>query len=96
MPRVAVLRVLSESDFEGRSWVNAFKQGLVALGWNGGLNVRIDVRAGGGDVNQMQKFAKELVDLRNQIRPDACARKWSLPCFTSTTAQHPSAPSRYG
>jgi putative tryptophan/tyrosine transport system substrate-binding protein len=67
MPRVAVLRVLAESDFEGRSWVNALKQGLVELGWNDGLNVRIDVRAGGGEVNQMQKFAKELVDLHPNV-----------------------------
>jgi putative ABC transport system substrate-binding protein len=67
MPRVAVLRVLAEGDFEGRSWVNALKQGLVKLGWNDGLNVRIDVRAGGDEVNQMQKFAKELVDLHPDV-----------------------------
>jgi putative tryptophan/tyrosine transport system substrate-binding protein len=67
MPRVAVLRVLAESDFEGQSWVNALKRGLVELGWNDGLNVRIDVRAGGGEVNQMEKFAKELVDLHPDV-----------------------------
>jgi hypothetical protein len=46
MPRVAVLHVLAESDFEARSWVNALKQGLSEFGWNDGLNVRIEVRAG--------------------------------------------------
>jgi putative tryptophan/tyrosine transport system substrate-binding protein len=67
IPRVAVLHSLAESDFEARSWVNALKQGLLALGWNDGLNVRIDVRAGGGKVNQMQKFAKELVELHPDV-----------------------------
>jgi putative ABC transport system substrate-binding protein len=67
MPRVGVLRVLAESDSEGRSWVNALEQGLVELGWNDGLNIKIDVRAGGGEVNQIQKFAKELVDLHPDV-----------------------------
>jgi putative ABC transport system substrate-binding protein len=62
-----VLHSLAESDFEAQSWVNALKQGLVALGWNDGLNVRIDVRAGGGEVDRMQKFAKELVDLHPDV-----------------------------
>ena len=65
--RIGVLHVLGESDFEARSWVNALKQGLAEFGWNDGLNVRIEVRAGGGEVNQMQKFAKELVDLHPDV-----------------------------
>jgi putative ABC transport system substrate-binding protein len=67
MPQVAVLHVLSENDFEARSWVDALKQGLAELGWNDGRNVRIEVRAGNGDVNQMQKFARELVDLHPDV-----------------------------
>jgi len=65
--RIGVLHVLGESDFEARSWVNALKQGLAEFGWNDGLNVRIEVRAGGGEVNQMQKFARELVDLHPDV-----------------------------
>jgi len=67
MPRVAVLHVLAEGDFQGRSWVTALKQGLMELGWNEGLNIKIDVRAGGGEVNQIEKFAKELVDLHPDV-----------------------------
>jgi putative ABC transport system substrate-binding protein len=67
IPHVAVLRVLAEGDFEGQSWVNALKQGLRERGWNDGLNIRIDVRAGGGEVNQMQNFAKEVVDLHPDV-----------------------------
>jgi putative ABC transport system substrate-binding protein len=66
-PRVAVLHSLREDDFEARSWVNALKQGLAVLGWTDGVNVRIDVRAGAGEVSQMQKFAKELVDLHPDV-----------------------------
>ena len=65
--RIGVLHVLGESDFEARSWVNALMQGLAEFGWNDGLNVRIEVRAGGGEVNQMQKFARELVDLHPDV-----------------------------
>jgi putative ABC transport system substrate-binding protein len=65
--RIGVLHPLAENDFEARSWVNALKQGLVVLGWNDGLNVRIDVRGGGGDVGRMRKFAKELVDLHPDV-----------------------------
>jgi putative ABC transport system substrate-binding protein len=65
--RVAVLHSLAENDFEAQSWVKAFTQGFAVLGWTDGLNVRIDVRGGGGEVSQMQKFAKELVDLHPDV-----------------------------
>ncbi|MGG7380134.1 hypothetical protein ACQ7B2_15690, partial [Escherichia coli] len=55
MPWVAVLHVLAEDDFQGRSWVTALKHGLRELGWNDGLNIKIDVRAGGGEVNQIEQ-----------------------------------------
>jgi putative tryptophan/tyrosine transport system substrate-binding protein len=67
MPRVGVLQSLAESDFEAQSWINALKQGLVALGWTDGLNVRIDVRWAGGETNLIQRFAKELVDLHPDV-----------------------------
>src|SRR6516225_3900664 len=62
MRRVAVLQTLAESDLEGQSWVNALKQGLAAVGWTDGLNIRLDVRWAGGEANLIQRFAKELVD----------------------------------
>jgi len=66
-PRVVVLVSLAESDSEARSWVKAFMQGFAALGWADGVNVQIDVRWGGGDVKQIQKFAKELVSLPTDV-----------------------------
>ena len=67
MQRVAVLNSLAESDLEGQSWVKAFTQGFAALGWIDGVNVRIDVRWGGGEVSQLQKFAKEMVDFHPDV-----------------------------
>ena len=65
--RVAVLNPLAASDLEGQSWVKAFTQGFAALGWTDGVNVRIDTRWGGGEVSQLPKFAKELVDLHPDV-----------------------------
>jgi putative tryptophan/tyrosine transport system substrate-binding protein len=67
MRRIGVLLSLAESDPEAQSWVKAFMQGLAALGWTDGLNVQIDVRWAGGDVKQIQKFAKELVSLHADV-----------------------------
>jgi putative ABC transport system substrate-binding protein len=65
--RIGVLHPLAENDLEPLSWINALKQALAALGWKDGLNVNIDVRGGGGDVDQMRNFAKELVDLHPDV-----------------------------
>ena len=66
---IGVLHPLAESDPEARSWVNVLKQTLAALGWNDGVNISIDVRGGngGGDVNQMRKLARELIDLHPDV-----------------------------
>jgi putative ABC transport system substrate-binding protein len=63
VPRVAVLHSLAESDVEAQSWVQAFLQGLTALGWTDGRNIRIDVRWAGGEIKEIQRLAKELLDL---------------------------------
>jgi len=67
MRRVAVLDSFAASDSEAQSWFKAFMQGFAVLGWTDGRNVRIDVRWAGGEVNQIQTFAKELVDLHPDV-----------------------------
>ena len=62
MPRVAVLHSLAESDAEAQSWVKAFIEGCAALGWSDGRNVQIDVRWAGGEVKEIQRLARELLD----------------------------------
>src|SRR5258707_2291742 len=61
MRRIGVLMSLDENDIEGKAQLSGFTQGLADLGWTNGSNLRIEVRWGGGDVNQIRTFAKELV-----------------------------------
>jgi putative ABC transport system substrate-binding protein len=61
IPRVAVLTPFVESDPEAQTWFKAFVQGMQALGWTDGRNIRIDVRWAGGKVDRIQSLAKELV-----------------------------------
>jgi putative tryptophan/tyrosine transport system substrate-binding protein len=65
--RVGVLSGPSESDAEMRSWVAEFVQELARLGWVDGRNLQIDQRWGNDDLDRIQMFAKELVELK----PDA-------------------------
>ncbi len=51
----------AEGDPEGRQFVADFEQGLRALGWTPGQNLRIDYRWGGGDTERFQAYATELV-----------------------------------
>src|SRR6516165_2585810 len=67
VPRVGVLISVAESDPEGQSWFKAFMQGMQAVGWTDGRNIRIDVRWGDGEVDRMQKLAKELLDLQPDV-----------------------------
>ena len=67
VPRVGVLISVAESDPEGQSWFKAFMQGMQAVGWTDGRNIRIDVRWGDGEVDRLQKLAKELLDLQPDV-----------------------------
>jgi hypothetical protein len=50
-------------DPDGQARIAAFLQGLRALGWIEGRNLRLDYRLGGGDVARIRKDAVELVAL---------------------------------
>jgi ABC-type uncharacterized transport system substrate-binding protein len=67
MRRIGVLTGLPESDPEARTTVALFRQGMDALGWAEGGNVRIDYRFAAGDTQRIQAFAKELVELRPDL-----------------------------
>jgi putative ABC transport system substrate-binding protein len=64
MRRIGVLGVGIES---GNRNVSAFTQVLAGLGWIDGRNVRMDLRAGGGDINRIRALAHELVGLQPDI-----------------------------
>src|SRR5262249_60028221 len=58
---------VAESDPEGQTFAAAFREGLQKLGWTEGRNIRIDARWAAGDVEAMQRLAKELVALQPDL-----------------------------
>jgi putative ABC transport system substrate-binding protein len=65
--RIGVLIAGDESDPVWKPRLSAFTQALADLGWTNGRNVRMDVRWGGGDINQIRALAQELVGLQPDI-----------------------------
>src|SRR5262245_47972128 len=66
MRRIGVL-MSAENDPDGKAQLSGFTQELAGIGWTDGRNVRIEVRWGGGDVNRIRTFAKELVALQPDV-----------------------------
>ena len=64
MRLIGVLMSYAESDPAAQSDFVAFRSALTRLGWTEGSNLRIELRWGAADPNRVNKFAKELVDLR--------------------------------
>jgi putative tryptophan/tyrosine transport system substrate-binding protein len=65
--RIGVLMGYVEPDPEAQTFVKAFAQALAELGWTDGRNIRIDYRWGGGDLKEIERAAKELVELKPDI-----------------------------
>jgi putative ABC transport system substrate-binding protein len=65
--RIGVLMPLAAGDAGGLRRVKIFTQALQDLGWTDGQNTRIDYRWPGGDIEQMQSLAKELVGSRPDV-----------------------------
>jgi putative ABC transport system substrate-binding protein len=67
MRRIGVLMAATADDRENQSRIGAFQQGLAALGWTEGRNVRIDTRWATTNADDIRKHAVELAALA----PDA-------------------------
>src|SRR4051812_11821068 len=65
--RVSVLMAYGESDPEAKALLAEFTQGLSALGWTDGRNLRLDVRWAPGNPDAMGTYAKELVALKPDV-----------------------------
>jgi putative ABC transport system substrate-binding protein len=61
MRRIAVLMNNAEDDPEGQTRAAAFRQGLQALGWTEGKNLRIDWHWTAGDVGRVRGDVTEIV-----------------------------------
>src|SRR5262249_5638134 len=51
----------------GKARIAAFLHGLQQLGWTDGRNVRIDTRWGGGNADDIHKYAAELVGIAPDV-----------------------------
>jgi putative ABC transport system substrate-binding protein len=60
MRRIAVLMNNAEDDPEGQARAAAFRQGLQALGWTEGKNLRIDWHWTAGDLGRIRSDVTEL------------------------------------
>jgi putative ABC transport system substrate-binding protein len=67
MRRIGVFLPSAASDPESMSRITALLQGLQALGWTDGRNVRIEFRWGAGDAGQYNKMAAELIALAPDV-----------------------------
>jgi ABC-type uncharacterized transport system substrate-binding protein len=65
--RIGVFMPLAADDPESLARVGAFLQGLQALGWTDGRNVRIDYRWAAGDAERIRRYASELVALAPDV-----------------------------
>jgi putative ABC transport system substrate-binding protein len=65
--RIGVLMPLKAGDALAQRRAKIFSQALQDLGWTDGQNTRIDYRWAGGDIEQIQSFAKELVGSRPDV-----------------------------
>jgi putative tryptophan/tyrosine transport system substrate-binding protein len=65
--RIGVLMAFNETDARPKAWLSLFTQGLSELGWTDGRNLRMDVRWAADNVDRMQMFAQELVDIHPDV-----------------------------
>jgi putative ABC transport system substrate-binding protein len=65
--RIGVLMAGDENDPLRKTYVSAFRQALMGLGWTDGRNLRMDLRWGGDDTNRMRALAQELVGLQPDV-----------------------------
>jgi putative ABC transport system substrate-binding protein len=65
--RIGVLIPATASSALGLRRAKIFTQALQDLGWTDGQNTRIDYRWSGGDIEQIQSLAKELVGSRPDV-----------------------------
>ena len=65
--RVGMLMAVEENDPLGLVETGAFRQGLSELGWVEGRNITIEARWPGGNIELIERFAKELVELKSEV-----------------------------
>ena len=64
--RIGVLMVFKEDEGHAKVFLSGFVK-LADLGWVDGRNIRMDVRWASGNINLLNTFGKELVDLQPNL-----------------------------
>jgi putative tryptophan/tyrosine transport system substrate-binding protein len=65
--RIGVLLGFAEDDSEGQARVTVFTHALAQLGWTDGRNAQIEHRWGGGNADNIRKYAAELIALAPDV-----------------------------
>ena len=60
MRRIGILTGIAGEDVQTKVRVTAFLQELQKLGWTEGRNLRIDLRAGAGNLANTRKYASRI------------------------------------
>ena len=84
MRRIGMLTGISGEDAQTKARIVAFLQELQKLGWTEGRNVRMDIRAGAGNLATTRKYAAELVALA----PDVIVASGTTPVTLLPEATH--------
>jgi ABC-type uncharacterized transport system substrate-binding protein len=67
MRRIGVMATLAETDPVGQAYMVGFREGLQALGWSEGPNLRLEIRRATTDLESIERSAKELVALQPDL-----------------------------
>jgi putative ABC transport system substrate-binding protein len=65
--RIGLLMTLAEDDPQGQARFAAFVEGLQQFGWRNGGNIRLNVRWTAGNLDEIRKYAAELVALAPDV-----------------------------
>ena len=65
--RIGMFLGLAANDPEGQIRITRWLQALQQLGWVDGRNLRVDIRWGRGDAEDIRKYAVELVALSPDV-----------------------------
>ena len=65
--RIGLLMPVLEDDPIGLADLAAFRRGLAVLGWVEGRDFNLEIRWGGGNTENIERFAKELVELKPDL-----------------------------
>jgi len=82
--RIGMLTGIAGEDVQTKARIAAFLQELQKLGWTEGRDFRMDIRAGGGNLATIRKYAAELVALA----PDVIVVSGTVPVTLLLEATH--------